>query len=122
MSGVKLSRLYRYLPGALALVTSIVATIWLGLSINAEYESELHFNEITSEIIAIHRLLEQNLRGSPSRPPTREDILRIIDDDADILLISIRIDGVRMPDISLADPELPGVDIAAIARSSSEIE
>ncbi|HWA48755.1 MAG TPA: PAS domain-containing protein [Dongiaceae bacterium] len=135
MSGNKPSVLLRYLPSALALVTAVVATIWLVLSAMAEYEGEIHlgerqtqllvaglqdtaerhFNEINGEISAIRRVLERHLAATrPTVLTPRDEVLRVIDPDGDIVHVSVRVSGAETFDIPVVNPNQPAIDPAAI--------
>jgi PAS domain S-box-containing protein len=135
MSGNKPSVLFRYLPSALALVTAVVATIWLALSARDDYEREIHlgerqtqllaaglqdtterhFNELNGEIGAIRQVLEQRLAlARPTALTPRDDVLRVIDADGDILRVMVRISGAESFDISIADRAAPAVDLSMI--------
>ncbi len=143
MSGKKPSILFRHLPGALALVAAVVATIWLLLSAMAEYEREIHlgerqtqllaaglqdttgrhFNEINNEIVAIRDVLEHRLAAArPTRPTARDDALRTIDADGDIIHVTVRISGAQTFDIPITDPKAPAVDLSAIRWSNAPID
>ncbi len=143
MSGKKSPNLFRHLPGALAFFGALVATIWLLLSAMAEYEREIHlgerqtqllaaglqdttgrhFNEINNEIVAIRDALEHRLAAArPTMSTARDDALRMIDADGDIIHVAVRISGARTFDIPITDPNAPAVDLQVIRWSNAPID
>lgn len=141
MPAIKQITRFRNLPTILALVTASVATTWLLLSAKAEYERDIHlgerqtqllatglqdtterqFNEINGEIVAIHLALERQLASvRPSGEVLRDEVLRLLDDDDDILRVIVIANGSEILDTSPMIPEPPAVDIATIVWSPLE--
>ncbi|MBL9033385.1 MAG: PAS domain-containing protein [Rhodospirillaceae bacterium] len=141
MPAIKLGSGLRYLPTILAFVTATVAAAWLGLSAKAEYERDLRlgerqtqllatglqdtaerqFNEVNSEIVTIQQVVERHLKSTaPSRPGLREEALRALNDDGDILRVIVRVDGHEVLNLSPVTPEPGEIDLAAVSWSSAE--
>ncbi|KAB2852956.1 MAG: PAS domain-containing protein, partial [Sphingopyxis terrae] len=83
--------------------------------------TERQFNEINREILAVELAIERHL-ASPHPPhlSLREDALRALDDDGDILRIIGTVDGVEMLSISPTTPETAPFDVAGIAWSTTD--